>query len=597
VLCAAAPAAAQPLPSASQKPPVAQPKPPVASAKPAPPKPTAVPSAKPSAAPTASAAVPAPSASASAEPVGQDGAGGAAFIGPPLPPPPEPEPPPEPSSSAEPAASVQPPPIAPPAASASPLPSASSLPAPAGSGAVAVKLHDSRVFSVHVGRGGVSAEKRAADASAALKRAVEGGGQLEVTVEQRGEIAIVFLGPRPLIELGPEDAAAAGEASVQIHAARVAAQVRESIGKEQSRSATLMTLLRFAVVVFSMIAAVFLVRRLGELTDRARAWLAEHPDKVPAIRLRSIEVIRPASLRAGLLVALSAGKALAQIGVLYGWVLLSLSLFESTRAYAERLTGFVFGPLYSLVARVVGSLPLVLVAAIAMIALVVLLRFVGLFFESVGRSETELEWLPADLAPPTSLLVRSAVVLLFFVIAAPLVTGNDDGALTRAGTVALVALGLATTPLLACAAVGATVVYGRRLRVGDWAEFGGRAGRVQGITLLEVQLEDDSGRVVRVPHLLGLLHPTTVSNDGPRVSVEIALAPETACRDELRKLMREAAEVVGKGARVELVALEADAARWRISVVSTTAEARTDLYAVLSEALETASIKLARPAA
>ena len=102
-----------------------------------------------------------------------------------------------------------------------------------------------------------------------------------------------------------------------------------------------------------------------------------------------------------------------------------------------------------------AALPLFVVAAVAAVALGVAVRFVGLFFVGVARGETHLSWLPPDLAGPTSVLVRAGMVLVSIVLAAPLITGNDDGTLSRAGVVALVALGMACTPVLACAAARA----------------------------------------------------------------------------------------------------------------------------------------------
>ena len=76
-------------------------------------------------------------------------------------------------------------------------------------------------------------------------------------------------------------------------------------------------------------------------------------------------------------------------------------------------------------------------AGIAALAVFVLVRFVGLFFVSVARGETPLPWLPADLAAPTSVLLRSAIVVAALVFAAPVVTG--DANLCSAETGALIA--------------------------------------------------------------------------------------------------------------------------------------------------------------
>ncbi|AKT37272.1 mechanosensitive ion channel domain-containing protein [Chondromyces crocatus] len=451
-------------------------------------------------------------------------------------------------------------------------------------------------FLVRAPRAGLSPEQRAASASAALRRAAEDGDTAEIRVEQQGVNALVLVGTRPIIELGPEDALAAGDPTVQAHAARIAPQIRDALRKERSRSATLVTLLSFALMILSGLLALFLIRRAGLVADAMRTWIAKHPERIPAIRLRSIEVIRPASLRAAIHIGAGATKALAQIGVAYGWVLITLSLFEPTRGYAEQLTGFVFGPLYALLVRLVGALPLLVVAVIVGIALVVLVRFVGLFFDSVARGETEVEWLPADLAAPTSILVRAGLLLSFFIVAAPLVTGDDQGTMARVGIVAVVALGLSITPLLASIAVGATVVYGRRLRAGDFTEIGSRAGRVRAITLLETRLEDERGHEIRVPHLLCLVHPVRVLGPRRPVTVTVSLAPSTVGQFDVIDLLLEAAATVGETPEADLLTFDSDSARYAVSVISDQPRARAELTSALAEAITLAGIPFGRPA-
>ena len=175
-------------------------------------------------------------------------------------------------------------------------------------------------------------------------------------------------------------------------------------------------------------------------------------------------------------------------------------------------------PLSALIGRVGAALPLFVVAAIAAVALGVAVRFVGLFFGGWRGARRSIAWLPRELAGPTSVLVRAGMVLVSIVLAAPLITGTDDGALSRAGVVALVAIGLACTPVLACAAAGVPAVFLRRLRPGDFVEAGGRAGVVRDVTLLELVLEDAVGCEVRVPQLLGLWHPTRVLGSAPLAS-------------------------------------------------------------------------------
>lgn len=471
---------------------------------------------------------------------------------------------PDPSASAS-----APPAAASSAAAVPPAPSAAPVLPP---DAVPVRLRKEIIFELRVPRHGASASERARAAGVALRAAAESGTDAAVRTERRGDAIVILAADRTVVELGPEDAAAAGEPSVDVLGNQVAQRVRETLKKEQSRSAALVTLLSVALVVLSGIIALFFARKIGQLADRMRAFLEEHPERIPAIRLQSIEVIRPESLRAALLIGAAAARVLLRLGIVYGWVLISLSLFEPTRAYAERLSGFVFGPLYSLITRLIGSLPLLVVAAIAAVALIVLVRFIGLFFEGVARGQTTLDWLPADLAAPTSILVRAAVVLGFFVIAA---------------------LGLATTPLLASAAVGVAVVYGRRISVGDFAEIGGRAGRVRAVSLLEVELEGEEG-TTRVPHLYTLVQPTRLLGPEPPVCVDVALGAAAIGQDDVRELLLESAAAVGKGARVEVLQIDAEGIHYRVTIRSAAVGARGELLSVVAQALAAADVPLGR---
>ncbi|HVY49398.1 MAG TPA: mechanosensitive ion channel domain-containing protein, partial [Minicystis sp.] len=442
-------------------------------------------------------------------------------------------------------------------------------------------------------RNGRTAQERAAAAAQVLEHALEETETPEVRVEEKDDVAVVYVGRRPVIQLGPEDAAANGDASLSVHAAAVTAKIRDAIKAERQRSAIATTVFSFSLVVFSALIAFLLLRKIGELAERFRAWMEEHPEKLPSLKVREIEVVQASAVRGGLEVGVSGAKLVAQLGIAYAWVIIALSLFESTRGYTERLTGFVLTPVSALMGRVASALPLLVLAFITVLVVGVALRFVRLFFGSVSRGETHLGWMPKDLATPTSFLVRFGIVVVSLVIAAPLITGTDDGALSRAGVISLVALGLAATPILASAASGIAVVFGRRISVGDVAVVAGKTGRVRATTMLEVILEDEDGCEIHVPHLLSLIHPMQVLGRSPPVVAELVVSPRGGLAKAL-DLIVEAAGRVGARPRVDVVSLDADGARVRVAVLTNTTDAKNKLLCTLSEALEQNGIPLGR---
>ena len=408
-------------------------------------------------------------------------------------------------------------------------------PAPAGPPAQ-VKLNDTVVFEFAYGDGVRTPAERAKLANQGLARVFK-EGEVETQLERRAGSIAVLAGKVVLFELWPQDA---GEQPLAAYAAGIEERTQEALSSERSRTDLAHTVLSISLVVFFGLAALYVLRRIGEFASRARTWIAENPTRLGGIRLQTFDVVGPAAVRGGVTAMLFVGRWLLQFSVVYVWLVFTLSLFGPTRPYTQRLTGFVLTPLSELTVRLAASLPLLLVAFVSGVAVYVLLRFVRLFFASVARGETKVAWLSADLAHATSILVSVGIIVTTLVFAAPVVTGDPQGALSRTGGVLLLALGIALTPLLASGLCGVLVVFGRRLRVGQRIEIAAHRGRVRDVSLLEVRLLADDGAEIRVPHLFGLLHATRVLGDLDRIEVELVLAPGVA-HAEARRVLLEAA--------------------------------------------------------
>lgn len=455
-----------------------------------------------------------------------------------------------------------------------------------------IRVRDKVVFTLRAPRGGRSAEERAKAANAAIEALLAHPEDLgDVRYEESQGAAVVYIGKAPVLTLGPEDVEATGEASVSVLAAQATTRLSDAVANERKRSAIATTVFSFSLLVFSALIAFLLLGRASDIASRIRASFVDDPEKVRGVKLGKIEFLSAGASRGALSIALTLGYRLVQAAIVYGWLILALSLFESTRGYTQRLTGMVVAPLSGLASRIAGALPLLVVAGIAGLAVSLLVRVVGLFFDSVARGDTRIAWVSRDLAKPVSVLARSGIIVVALVLASPMITGSDDGALSRVGLVALLSMALAATPLLASVAVGIVVVFARRIKKGDLVEFGGRAGRIAEVTLLEVRLEDAQHCEVTVPHLLSLFHPTRLHKHPPLGSVDIVVDPN-AVQADVEKALLEAAREISSRARVELVYLDEYGAHWRVTSAANRGDAT--LARVLQEALAKIGVGLGR---
>ncbi|MEO8801438.1 MAG: mechanosensitive ion channel domain-containing protein [Polyangiaceae bacterium] len=452
-------------------------------------------------------------------------------------------------------------------------------------------LHDRDVFTIRAPLGSSSIEARAKQAEKALEviHFEHGQNVPDTHIDAAGETRVVYIGTSPIVTVGPDDAKAAGDPTVDIAAEKIAAQLHDVLRSEQKRALIAESVFSFSLLVFFGLMAFLLLRQTNALLGRARNYFREHPGFLTGIRLGQVDLLSRASTRGAVAIGMSIAHRFLQVAIVYAWLVFSLSLFDSTRPYTGKLTGFVVQPISALLERLGGALPVLVVAGIAAIAVAMLVRFVGLFFEAVARGETKLEWLPADFAPASSILLRGGIVVAALALGSPLVTGSDDGPLPRVGLVTILILGVSAVPLLASAVVGAVVVFARSVRVGDYVEWGGHVGRVKATSLLTLHLEDEAGCDLFVPHLLSLVHPTRVLGHAPLQTIDVVVDPHASQAHAHGVLI---SAVMAFRGRVALVRIDGTGAHYRITA-SDPDENSKNLVLALSGALEQHGIALA----
>ena len=412
---------------------------------------------------------------------------------------------------------------------ASAAPSSTAPVAALGGAGVEVRIRDTVVLTLRLSDGGMSAAERARRANRAIERALGVSSAKTVRVEQREGRSIVFIAEQPVVELTADDAAVAGEGSLELYSASVAARVSDMLRAEEQRTQWTHTVVSIVSAIIAAVVAIFFIKKIGDWTGRLRNWAERNPQRIPAIRFKTIEVVRSPVLQGALLVSLAVAQWLAYFATGYACLIFVLSRFDATRGYTIGLASWILSPLSILTARVATLLPLTVIVAIGAIGLLILLRFIGLFFASVERGEIRLDHISPTLAAPTSLIVRVGLVVLTLLLIAPALTGNANGTFAMLGQLAVAALLLACAPLLTTVLLGMRVLYTRRLAVGQWVSVGNVTGRILELTLFETRIWVSASVTARVPHLLLLWQPVrTAAGNLHRLVLTLVNNPKLA---------------------------------------------------------------------
>lgn len=446
-----------------------------------------------------------------------------------------------------------------------------------------VRVRDRVVVTLRIARDGLSPQARARAATqrltALLAHVAEAGAVHAETRPDRTE-ATILVGTTAILTVGPEDADVAMEPSVEAFAEVGANALAEAFNAERTRSAVATTVFRLSLLVFTGLILFLLLSRTGALATRLRSRFTADDHSVHDVSVGKLQVLSAGSVRVLLSAGVTFGYRSLQVLLGFGYLLFGLSLFDYTRPWTEQITGAMLTPISTLATRLAIGMPILVLMAVGAFAMSVLLRFTGLFFDSVGRGETRVEWLPRDLARPTSLVARGGIVVLTLVLVAPMLTGDNDGVAAHAATVALAVLGLAMLPSLASAAIGAPLVFSRRLKKNEYVELGTYRGRVREVGLLELRLEDGHGGDVRVPHLFTLFHPLRIVGGVPTVDVDVVVAADSDLVDVEARLLAAARKLTARG-EVRLVSLDAGGAHFLVTSVAKAADRGTLTTALL----------------
>ena len=136
-----------------------------------------------------------------------------------------------------------------------------------------VKLKDDAVFRIGA-HGSQSAEQRAGEATSALNGAVKLEDR-DVRVVTRGDAAVIYVGQTPIVQLYEEDAALAGDASLTVHAAAIAAKIRQAVYAEHTRGVIAKTVFSISLAIFLGLIALYLELAQGRGVPLGRTGEAE----------------------------------------------------------------------------------------------------------------------------------------------------------------------------------------------------------------------------------------------------------------------------------------------------------------------------------
>jgi hypothetical protein len=479
-------------------------------------------------------------------------------------------------------------------------PAAASAPAkPAAPSGAAVRVHDHVAFVFRVPDGRRTPAERAAEASRNLNELIDQEVPGSLTVQQVGEVATVQVGGRQLFRLTHADAIAAGAPGLDDYAPQVQTSLDSFLTKERRRAQLQRGVLSISLVVFFALMVYLLFRLVQRVSKNVEERLLNGEALVIA-RLAEWGFGTERS-RGLLLLLITSLRLAAWAGLIYLFLLSSLSLFERTRPWRDQLVSWATAPFTAFGERLLHAVPNLLLLLVLWAVLRGGWRAMTVTFDRIITGKTQVSGIPAPLVVPYRLLARAGLVLGAMLLL-PLVSGSDNDLVSRVGFLLLGSLALAGVPLAATAVLGTHALVVERYRLGEWIELRPRngpplVGEITSVDFFHLRLVPESGGEVRVPHLSLLMMPVAHLARTRSLTVEVPVRMSAMPPARAIEVLRTAAEKVLRSSgitsppAVELLEVTVEQARFRVAVPEGPQSLRSDLLLALVEVTRDAAVQ------
>lgn len=394
---------------------------------------------------------------------------------------------------------------------------AAAVPAPS----ARVLLGGREIFRVRVGRDGLDPTARAAAIRARLTRAITdkrvSADSLRLIRQPDG--IQVQLGPYFLWLITPGDSPSHDPAELSAALARLPGEIRDGVERERAQRRPLRVALSVGVALLLTLLALALARLLVAGSGRWQRWLPRVVSpRLPAIRLRSFEVLSKDQVAGAVTGILARVDVVIGLLLLYWYLTAVFSLFPWTQGWSARLVAFAVLQSLSILRSIGSGIPGLFAIALIYLLFRWLNRLAARVFDAIANGSLVLGGFHPELAAPSRTLVSILLWLIALAVAYPYVPGSSSRAVQGISLFFGVVFSLGSTGIVGNLMAGIVLTYSRSFRVGDRVRIGDHVGDVTSLGFFATKMRTIRNEEVTIPNgqvaAGSILNYTRLADDG-----------------------------------------------------------------------------------
>lgn len=430
------------------------------------------------------------------------------------------------------------------------MPESNTQPAPESAQEGRVRVFNRDVVTFRATLFGISAEDRALRVKLRIEEQIQRSGPLKVSIKAEPAGHLVQIDGATAFLITQGDLNPLTDETLPVVATR-AAQVLEKVIEENRESRDLRTMVLSAAVAIGATLAAWgiwwLIKKgLLQLLARLNAWSLQSPQ---SYQVAGIEVLQTRRLEDWLRKLIALLRALLLFILLYQWLSFMLAIFPFTRAWGERLQGFLWGVVSQLALAMADALPSLVVAVLIFVLAYWATKALDGLFGRIRDGHLQVEWLSADVAEPTRKIGKAVAWLFALAMAYPYIPGSQTRAFQGLSVLAGLMLSFGASNIVGQGASGLILIYGRVFKPGEFVRIGEFEGTVMELGMFATRIRTGLGEELTIANSAVLASTTknysrAVKGDGFILDTQVTIGYDTPWR-QVHAMLEEAARRTG----------------------------------------------------
>jgi len=370
---------------------------------------------------------------------------------------------------------------------------------------VPVQVAGETLFVLHSGVGSFSAAERAQAINRRLEAILlSAPAGIQATVQKSDLGLSILVANEPVIAVTDLDARAEG-VSPEALAERWASAIQAGLLRGSAQRIRETLLRRLLIVGAVVLVSFVLLTLLGQARRQLTQWLARRRHQIPALRFRGLELVSAERIYRSTARLVFIGSLAASLLVLLAALLLIFAQFPATRRYAYQVFLWLWDPLVHIGKGALAYLPNLFYILVIVVLTRLILRGISYVFEQAHRGVISLEpWVHADVARPTSQIIKAVLVIVSLFFIAPLIPGTGSTAAQGISVILGLMVSFGSTSTVGNLIAGIVLTYMRPFQLGDRIKIGDTTGDVVEKTFLYTKILTIKNEEVIVPSLQAL---------------------------------------------------------------------------------------------